>query len=40
MNGMNKIHTEFSQRDDMFEDEDEVVTQMPEQIRRNARNNS
>ena len=37
---MNKIHTEFSQRDDMFEDEDEVVTQMPEQIRRNARNNS
>ena len=24
----------------MFEDEDEVVTQMPEQIRRNARNNS
>ena len=35
---MNKIVTEFSQRDDMFEDE--VVTQMPEQIRRNARNNS
>jgi hypothetical protein len=35
---MNKIVTEFSQRDDIFEDE--VVTQMPEQIRRNARNNS
>lgn len=40
MNGMNKIHTEFSQRDDMFEDEDEVVTQIPEQIRKNARVNS
>ena len=37
---MNKIHTEFSQRDDMFEDEDEVVTQIPEQIRKNARVNS
>jgi hypothetical protein len=29
MNGMNRLSTEFSQRDE-FELEDEVVTQMPE----------